>query len=214
MLFALCAGCASFSVGGGHGGARAGLPFQRTALQSGIERRPSAQAKGVGVYLKDRANDFADIFSLSLSLGFGALVNVRVTQALQCGGFFWGGSRFGFIGREGWGWSETEIEMGLPGFYIRSVLIEPGAGIVGPMDTERGQSLWQFLGDEGVPYDKGYDRKFWQVGATVHAGLAGLDFSVNLKELLDFLLGWAAIDISGDDTVNRMARAAKRKDAQ
>jgi len=165
--------------------------------------KESKSTGGVGTYFKDRLNDFVDIFSLSLSLGIGVQANVRVTQIVEAGGLFWGGSKFGFIGRQGGAWEETVAEFGMPGFYIRSVQITPASGNIEPANTERGQSLWIFCGDEGIPYDSGYDRKFWQVGATAHAGLVGLDFSVNLKELFDFLLGWTTLDISNDDTGNR-----------
>jgi hypothetical protein len=204
-LLTVCVGCAGLP--GGLGKLRCASTTRPDcallAMQDDPVREPGRG--GVGTYLKDRLNDFIDIFSLSLSVGMGADVNVRVTQAIQAGALFWGGARFGFIGRMAGGWSETVFEMGIPGFYVRSVqiLAEEGTGIR-RMDTERGQSLWQFLGDEGVPYDTGYDRKFWQVGATVHTILIGADFSVNLKELLDFLLGWATVDICRDDTANRV----------
>jgi len=204
-LLTVCIGCAGLP--GGFGKLRCLLSARPdyTLLAIQDEPGPEPVQGGVGTYLKDRLNDFIDIFGLSLSIGMGLDANVRCTQAIQAGGLFWGGARFGFIGRMAGGWSETVFEMGIPGFYVRSiqVLAEEDSGIE-TMNTERGQSLWQFMGDEGVPYDKGYDRKFWQVGATVHAILIGVDFSVNLKELLDFLLGWGAVDICRDDTANRV----------
>ena len=199
-VISICAGCAAFPSPRRWDSVDLIVIPERMLLEG---PQPSAPPGGVGVYFRDRANDFVDIFGFSLSLGIGALANVRVTQAIQCGGLFNGGARFGFIGRQAGSWSETETELGFPGFYLRSVQIAPAGGNIEPVDTERGQSLWQFLGDEGIPYDTGYDRKFWQVGATAHAVLVGVDFSINLKELLDFLLGWFTLDISRDDTANR-----------
>ena len=207
LLFAVCTGCVGASAGGHRGALNMILPLGCMTLEDTAAPSPAEPSGGAGVYFRDRGNDFVDIFSLSLSLGLGIQANVRATQAIQAGGLFFGGTRFGFIGREGGGWSETVTEMGIPGFYIRSVEIMHGSGNISPLKTERGQSIWQFLGDTGVPYDEGYDRKFWQVGATVHAGLIGVDFSLNLKELLDFFLGWVAIDISRDDTANRPPKA-------
>ncbi len=209
-LLSVCIGCASLSgqLGELRCVASTGSGCALLAMQNepGRESRPG----GFGTYLKDRLNDFVDIFSLSLSVGMGADANVRCTQAIQAGALFWGGARFGFIGRMAGGWSETAFEMGIPGFYVRSVQILGNEGSsIKRIDTERGQSLWQFCGDEGVPYDEGYDRKFWQVGATVHAILIGADFSINLKELLDFLLGWGTVDICRDDTANRPEKAEK-----
>jgi hypothetical protein len=165
------------------------------------EARPSRSSGGIGTYFRDRANDFVDIFSLSLSLGFGAIVNVRATQFVQCGGLFFDGSKVGFMGRQAGTWTHSECEMGIPGFYIRSVEIMPDGKSVKRICTDRGQSwFFQLCGDEGVPYDYNYDRRLWQVGASVHAILLGIDFSVDLKELLDFLLGWSTLDIANDDT--------------
>lgn len=204
-LLTVCIGCTSLR--GGLGELRCVSSTRPDYSLLTMQDKPVRERSsgGFGTYIKDRLNDFVDIFSLSLSVGMGADVNVRCTQAIQAGALFWGGARFGFIGRMAGGWSETVFEMGIPGFYVRSVQIigNEGSGIK-RIDTERGQSLWQFCGDEGVPYDTGYDRKFWQVGGTVHAILIGVDFSVNLKELLDFLLGWATVDISRDDTANRV----------
>jgi hypothetical protein len=195
LALAACAGCAMAGAGCAvcRGGAAA------SSAGAACESEAGAGGRGVGAYFRARANDLADVFGLSFSLGFGVLANVRATQAIQCGGLFHGGARFGFIGREAGGWSETAVELGIPGFYLRSADLEPANKDLLRVRTERGQSLWQFLGDEGVPYDTGYDRKFWQVGATVHAGIVGVDFSVNLKELVDFLLGWGGLDLSGDD---------------
>ncbi len=194
-ILVVCVGCAS-------------LPgFERSAVQ--VQTGTKVQTGGIGVYFKDRALDFADVFCLSLSMGIGVLANARVTQAVQAGGIFFGGARFGLMGRQAGAWSEEVFEMGFPGFYGRSAQIIPGGGSIKAVGTERGQSLWIFCGDEGVPYDKGYDRKFWQVGATVHAGIIGVDFSINLQELLDFLLGWTTVDICRDDTASRAAESAK-----
>ncbi len=203
LALAACAGCVGFPSAGRLRSVEIIVPPSYTFLEEQADSQAPAPPGGVGVYFKDRANDFVDIFSFSISVGLGALANVRATQAIQCGGLFNGGPRFGFMGREAGTWSETVMEFGIPGFYIRSVQIIPGGGTIKPVDTERGQSIWQFLGDEGKRYDDDYDRKFWQVGATAHAGLVGADFSINLKEILDFLLGWFTVDISRDDTANR-----------
>ena len=199
ILFASLAGCAGLP------GFEA-LPSKILSPCSPDLMRNGEPSGGIGVYLKDRCNDFADIFSLSLSTGVGVLLNARATQAIQAGGFFFGGARLGFIGRHAGGWSEEVFEMGIPGFYARSVKIIPSGDFMERMNTERGQALWIFAGDEGVSYNTGYDRKFWQVGLTAHALFLGLDFSVNLKELLDFILGWTTLDISRDDTSNQARR--------
>ena len=205
VLLTVCIGCASLPGGLSELRCISSTRPDRVVLSMQEEPGQEPHPGGFGTYLKDRLNDFVDIFSLSLSVGMGADVNVRCTQAIQAGALFWGGARFGFIGRMAGGWSETTFEMGIPGFYVRSVEIIGNEGSsIKRMDTERGQSLWQFCGDEGVPYDEGYDRKFWQVGATVHAIIIGADFSVNLMELLDFLLGWGTVDICRDDTANRV----------
>jgi hypothetical protein len=180
------------------------IPPGCVVAQGGADLAPSAKAGGAGVYFKDRGNDFVDIFGLSFTFGIGVLANVRATQIVQAGGLWFNGSRAGFVGREYGTWSESSIEMGFPGMYLRDLQLVPQSGSAKLVNTARGQSwFFQFCGEEGVPYDEGYDRKFWQVGATVHAGVVGVDFSINLAEFLDFLLGWFALDISRDDTANR-----------
>lgn len=203
LLSLACAGCVGIPSAGRGLPINRSFPLNSAFLMARMDSPTSSREGGIGTYFKDRANDFVDIFGFSLSVGMGIQANARVTQAIQGGGWFWGGARFGFIGREGGAWSETVYELGFPGFYLRSVEIIPGSGNIKRVNTERGQSMWVFCGEKGAPYDSSYDRKFWQVGATVHAGLLGVDFSVNLKELLDFLIGWTTIDISRDDTGNR-----------
>ena len=43
------------------------------------------------------------------------------------------------------------------------------------------------------------DRKITEVGATAHLLIIGVDVSIDLLEVFDFLLGWFTLDFRGDD---------------
>jgi hypothetical protein len=213
LLF-LSTGCAVFSPTGRTNSFEMLVPLSCMEIQAEMDASSKMPAGGAGIYFKDRGNDFVDIFSMSFYFGLGVVANVRATQFLQAGGLWFNGSRVGFIGREYGSWAQSSMELGFPGMYIRDIQMKPQGGNAKVVNTARGQSwIFHLLGDEDKPFDSGYDRKVWQVGATGVAGLVGIDFSVNLEELLDFLLGWFSMDISRDDTKSRLPKDNPRRNS-
>jgi len=208
-----CTGCAALSGFEKTSSIDMIVPLSCMEIQAEIDAESTMPAGGVGIYFRDRGNDFIDVFGMSFYFGLGVVANVRATQFLQAGGLWFNGSRVGFIGREYGSWAQSSLELGFPGMYVRDIQMVPQGGSATIVNTARGQSwFFHLLGDEGIAFDSGYDRKTWQVGVTGVAGLVGIDFSVNLQELLDFLLGWFAVDICRDDTANHQAPETKKEE--
>jgi hypothetical protein len=155
-------------------------------------------------YLANRALDFADIFKINLGIGLGIDVNVRATQAIQVGGFYTGATKVGLAGRHAGVWNENSTEFGIPLiFYGRDVEISPGCGAISPVRSYRQQVLWKFEDKEmkeGETYDARYDRQFLEIGVSAQAVLPAFEFSIRLKELIDFFVGFTTIDLCGDDS--------------
>ena len=53
---------------------------------------------------------------------------------------------------------------------------------------------------EGETYDAKYDRQFLEIGVSAQAVLPAFEFSIRLKELIDFLVGFTTIDLCADDS--------------
>ncbi|RME80906.1 MAG: hypothetical protein D6785_09735 [Planctomycetota bacterium] len=56
------------------------------------------------------------------------------------------------------------------------------------------------------------DRRVTEVGATAHLLVFGLDVSVDLLEIFDFILGWTTLDFQGDDYGSQI-KIHKKKEA-
>jgi hypothetical protein len=160
-------------------------------------------------YLANRGLDFADIFKINVGIGPGLSANVRATQIIQVGAGYTGATKVGLSGRHAGFWNENSLEAGIPLIvYGRDVEIIPGGGGIAPINSYRQQFLWKFEfrdpeakeKKEGETYDTDYDRQFFEVGASVHALFPAFEFSINLKELIDFLVGFTTIDLCGDDS--------------
>lgn len=171
------------------------------------EEKESASRGPIGSatnYLANRALDFADIFKINLGIGFGINANVRATQAIQVGGFYTGATKVGIAGRHAGVWNENSLEFGIPFiFYGRNVVITPGGGNISPVHSYRQQILWKFEDEglkEGETYDANYDRQFLEIGVSAQALFPAFEFGIRLKELLDFLVGFATVDLCGDDS--------------
>jgi hypothetical protein len=83
------------------------------------------------------------------------------------------------------------------------VEITPGGGNIPPVRSYRQQFLWKFEDEEmkeGETYDAKYDRQFLEIGVSAQAVLPAFEFSIRLKELIDFLVGFTTIDLCGDDS--------------
>jgi len=162
-------------------------------------------------YSVNRAEDFADIFGLNISVGAGLLVNIRATQFIQVGGVGFDGMRIGFNGRRGLAWGESSVELGIaPLHYGRLVMIEPGSSNMPDVSiikndkkegVMRGQSLIYkiYREDADKSFDEAYDRRLFDFGFSVHFFFFGVEAFFNPLELIDFVLGLFCIDLMGDD---------------
>ncbi len=159
---------------------------------------------GCASYWGNRVRDLGDVFGFGiLGGGFGA--SARATHFVQAGLHFdmnWE-RQVRFVGREARFEPVNASEVGIaPIAYFR--------GQFEPDDTVRAMVLGRTYvsnRDEEpersfVPSrercEKGYDRRLWDVGVSVH-GIIGFDLEVNLLELGDFFLGWFGLDPLGDD---------------
>jgi len=166
----------------------------------------------MGIYLKDRALDLADIIQFDLSFGDGWLVNAHATKWLQAGGGYLNhGIRWGLLKRAYGTWSDDRVEGGLAaGFNLYWVDITriPIWGTSTLFEHE--------FAYEGPDYLSNHDRHWSDVGLNAHVAFLGANVGVSVFELVDAALGFAAfpslwagpagpeMDIADDDTRARL----------
>lgn len=157
-------------------------------------------------YLQDRLHDGADIFTATVGKGIGAQTRVGPLHA----GFVAVGDKAGLRGgalhplsmSSGPGYIDSgaiggDYSLGVYGFEYLGMTAGKSAGPRG----KDFQTMYLF-----VPTDESFkggkstlNPAYWsQIEVVVAAGLS-LRVGFNPGELLDFILGWATIDIYGDD---------------
>lgn len=149
------------------------------------------------LWVPNRILDAIDTFSFDVHVGIGAGVDVHVTRAVQAVAMLRGGTA-----GIGWHWGRslgvlTRTEAGLAagpfGF---------NAGTMAMAGTAGADSGSLTIGGIHSPGDEVYAeerRDYWAAGASVTAGVVGVDVDVHLGEILDLILGIFLIDIYGDD---------------
>jgi hypothetical protein len=171
----------------------------------------------LGMYAKDRANDFVDMFGIRVcgNLGLGFEVNVRCTEFIQTGIGWSEKYVIGTSGREAGAYLEQTYSLPfipsdwVPWFYPvpfgfeRGVLRTPLAGNWPAIDVNR-QVSWIPPAFSDVGFEKReekteYDRRWHDVGFSVYAGMVGVEAEVRLLEVFDFVLGFFTIDFMQDD---------------
>ncbi|MBK6940239.1 MAG: hypothetical protein IPH13_08540 [Planctomycetes bacterium] len=162
----------------------------------------------VGIYLKDRFLDLADIVQADLSVGDGFLVNAHATKWLQAGGGYMNhGLRWGLLKRSAGTWSDDRVEGGVAaGFNLYWVDIKrlPVWGTSTLFQNE--------FAYEGPDYLNNHDRHWSDLGGNLHFAFIGANLNASPYEAVDFLLGILAIptiyagplspemDLGDDDT--------------
>ena len=151
---------------------------------------------GPGRYARRRANDLGDVFRFHVGAGpsLGLLANVNATRFVAVGAGEYKTNRYGVVrGRYGsWREERADLNLGIPVYgHTRITRVYGG-------NMRRTLSLEAFT--PGVKYAV-HDRTrgLAEVSANAHAGLVGIDAGIDLGELGDFLLGFAGVDIIGDD---------------
>ncbi|HUU69118.1 MAG TPA: hypothetical protein VM186_06315 [Planctomycetota bacterium] len=139
---------------------------------------------------EQRANDFADIGRLNVGAGFGASIDASATRYGRISaGSYENTTKVGFVGREGGVWKEDRHGIAFINGYTETTrdpiygnawLPEPDpASELQPAwaDTERGAAEFTF---------------------SLHV-LVGFEVGFDPGQLLDFVLGFAGVDIYRDD---------------
>ena len=152
---------------------------------------------GPARYLKDRAFDAADPWRANVSLGTGLHANVHATRALALGAGKCDVVRIGMRRGCFGAWRETRCDLNpvIPLLGDTQVL----RSCIGTADTSLNRD--QLGIDECFPGTLGDASRGWIEGsANLHLLLAGAEIGVDFGEVLDFLLGFACIDLMKDDT--------------
>ena len=162
----------------------------------------------VGNYFANHGNDLRDIAGVAISLGPGIDVSARATAALQVQATYFKGIMLGTWHRGAGVWKHSEKAGGIsPLFWMRSVERDRIFGVLeGPRSADM-EMMYLPLTHAQSLYNPGAWSKesgsevqgWWDFGASVHLGLAGVHAYFNPAELLDFFLGWFGVDIAGDD---------------
>jgi hypothetical protein len=162
--------------------------------------------EGKPSWIEARVNDLADAVPFSLAGGPGVIAAVRAPFLGTGVGFTRGVNRFGWPGlassrsRAG-DWYESETG-GLIGYARessaegRDVVYIPLGPFVSVPSTAHSTFDWAAALD---------------VEATVHLGLIGARLGVSPVQLLDFVLGFVGLDLTGDDDIARDPRTAFRR---
>lgn len=126
-------------------------------------------------YLPNRLLDLADIFRLRVRIGPGLAVSARVTQWAT---LFTGEYHAAYVG--------------LPGPRREPVGLVPAG-----LEQEKGLQLFGVDATDTLPHEPVYSKSEITVGAQVL--VAGAEAGFDPVELVDFLLGFALLDIRKDD---------------
>jgi hypothetical protein len=154
--------------------------------------------------ISDRMDDAAEMFRFNIAYGPGLLVNAQVTRCLALGLGSYETRRCGFRNGYGWSWDERRYDMNLivpiVGWEDVTAVQSGSMPITAvhgdaqdPLAPEEGFCNWTQL----TINDK--NRGWFEVSANVHLIWVGLEAGVDVGEIVDWALGWFALDIMGDD---------------
>ncbi len=165
-----------------------------------------ASVAGSCAYMQDRWHDATEVVEIDAGIATGLEAHLGVSHVLELGAGWYEGSRYGL--REGTlvALDEERAEFGVPFLYLHDVGQRVHAGSMPGRISAR-------------PLDAGFVRfplQWWSEQLTdrdpldLHFGgnlvIAGGGLSLRPIAFVDFLLGWLAIDLSGDDVRGRVPR--------
>ena len=143
-------------------------------------------------YFMQRADDFGDIFRFKAMAGPGISLTGELTRAIIIGGGIYEVDSFGFANRSFGIWHETVAEGGLIlGFHREVTEGRP---------YYRGNYGFGAADDGSYPLtheDNAVD--IWNIRATVHLVIVGLDLELRFGQFADFITGIFGYDLAGDD---------------
>ncbi len=148
------------------------------------------------LYAPDRVLDLLDLITFDVHVGLGAYANLHATRAAQLGAGLRTKIGAGLHDQRSIGLA-TEAELGVAALALGTQSFSgssvglPGGLAVGA-DSMAGMH-W--------PSDDLYQtyRDYWAVGASVTAGLVGLEFDFHPMQIYDFIGGFLLVDFAHDD---------------
>jgi len=139
-----------------------------------------------------RADDFGDLVRIKATAGPGFSLTGELTRGIIIGGGYYRVDAFGFANRSFGIWHETVAEGGvILGFHREACLNR----------TYYRGSYGFGMGEDGS-YRLTYENdpiEIWNIRATVHLLIVGLDAEVRFGQIADFLTGIFGYDLAGDD---------------
>jgi hypothetical protein len=147
------------------------------------------------LYVPDRVLDLLDVASVSVQLGTGVLLDVHATHAINATAGLRSSGGIGLHELRSLG-MKSQAEGGISllpfGAYSYAGGLVGTSGVVAAADSVAG--LHQ---PQGALYQE--LRDYWEIGARVFAGIAGADVAVHPVQIVDFVAGFATIDLLNDD---------------
>jgi len=153
-----------------------------------------ATASGCTGWWAHRANDLADVGRLNVGAGFGASLDASATRYGRISaGSYENTTKVGFVGREGGLWNEERHGIAFIAGYTETSRdpIYGNAWLPEPDPASDLQSAWADT-ERGVA----------EFTVSLHV-LIGLEVGFDPGQLLDFVLGFAGVDIYRDDGEGR-----------
>ncbi len=175
-------------------------------------------------YMKDRSNDLADCFTVRVGRAYGLGIRGQVTNYVSVsGGASFRESKEGYFGR-----AKIQVSGNWSGIPVNQLMLMFGYLVfvdVRLWDNARlpqgaslfGVNISEFVDEVGIPYAERMrpstpflrEKFFLEIGATL--GIVGFDLGFNPVEFADFLLGWFNVDITGDDTKEKVVTESASK---
>lgn len=163
---------------------------------------PAGFVEGVGIYIQDRVNDFADIFRLRAGIPNGGRsigLKARATVFAQAGYVYFDGDYWGMDRRSIGMVEELRQEGGVSILYGSNTEMVPIIGNV----FMRGDSEWSKIYERTLvryhaAWDDGRQRPF-SLGLEVALPVVAFDVGLYPTEAFDFVIGFTTIDLYKDD---------------
>ena len=183
-----------------------------------------------GTYMKDRGNDFADIFKADIGYGLGIDAHVIATDFIATGAGASATSKIGFKGRYVDDWKDYHIGIPiLPFIEWMNTSQCGGAHVdwcitdVAQLGTGKGGTVHEdssfpstgsmsilFVNTIGFVDDKKPLLDKFDLECSATAGVIGVHIGFSPGQLFDFVFGWTGMDIGKDDTKDK-EKSAKMK---
>lgn len=140
-------------------------------------------------YLPNRILDILDLIQIDVGWGWGIHFNGHGTRALQLGFGLSSMNKLGVDGRQFGFFDEGRSELSLLPFSLESYSRD-GLVVGNYRDFETATQREQLYNNQ---------RDYFGVGAAACVGIIGVQADVKPTEMVDFITGWAGLDLGNDD---------------